>query len=284
MKTIKERECKSIGIISKIMNILENTFFGSFYFEVGLVLRNAFLLSSIIFASEVWVNVKKSEIKKLQQIDENLLRKLVGARRGCPIELLYLIFGLQPIKFILQMRRIMFLHYILQQEKESILSKVFYAMVEKPVKNDWVSTVTNDLIELNINLSLVQIKQLNKDKFRKIVKEKSRYESFRFLKKEQQKHSKSKPFNFNSYEVQDYFLPDIKISNEEKKFLFAMQSSMIEIKGNFSKKYKNIDCETKCGEEETMEHILDCKKLNKGNEKNEEIKYEHIFEENLDKK
>ena len=84
--------------------------------------------------------------------------------------------------------------------------------------------------------------------------------------------------------MQDYFLPDIKIPNEEKKFLFSMQSSMVEIKGNFSKKYKNTDCEAKCGEYENMTHILSCQKLNKGNTSEENIDIEQIFEENLGQK
>lgn len=54
LRTIKDRARKSIGIITKIMNILDETCFGTFYFEVGIILRNA---CSVLFGSEVWGNI-----------------------------------------------------------------------------------------------------------------------------------------------------------------------------------------------------------------------------------
>ena len=63
------------------MCILEEIFFGKYYFEVAVVLRNSLLLSSILVNSEAWYNLKKEEIEKLEQVDEMLLRKVLE----CPV-------------------------------------------------------------------------------------------------------------------------------------------------------------------------------------------------------
>ena len=44
-KNILRRKNRSIGIIDQIMDIINSTYFGKYYFEVALVLRSSFLLS-----------------------------------------------------------------------------------------------------------------------------------------------------------------------------------------------------------------------------------------------
>ena len=116
---MKREKNKSIGSISKIFNILENIYFGKHFFQIALILRESILLSSMLFSSEAMVNITKKELKILSQIDANFLRKLAGVGKGCPTELLYLIFGVRPIEYIIKCRRLNFLHYILKQNNKS---------------------------------------------------------------------------------------------------------------------------------------------------------------------
>ena len=48
-KNIKQRVSKGIGIISQIFTILENTAFGSSYFEIAFLLRESLLVNSVLF-------------------------------------------------------------------------------------------------------------------------------------------------------------------------------------------------------------------------------------------
>ena len=93
---------------------------------------------------------------------------------------------------------------------------------------------------------------------------------------EQMKHSKSKHFIFEKFEIQDYLLPDINISNEDRKFLISLQCRMIEIKSNFPSKYKDLTCESGCGENETMNHIMRCNILQDKYAENNEV-FENIY-------
>ena len=49
---------------------------------------------------------------------------------------------------------------------------------EYPVKNDWVKTVKQDLMNLNINTNLEEIHRRSKQNFAKLVKEKVKSAAF----------------------------------------------------------------------------------------------------------
>ena len=66
--------------------------------------------------------------------------------------MIYLELGIIPIMDLIRRRRLNFLHYILNQENDSILFKVFEKQAQNRNKNDWVSTVCTDLAEIELNV------------------------------------------------------------------------------------------------------------------------------------
>ena len=51
-KNVQQRSNKGLGVINQIMQILESTFFGKYYFEVAVMLRESLFLSSLLLNSE----------------------------------------------------------------------------------------------------------------------------------------------------------------------------------------------------------------------------------------
>ena len=123
-KNILARRNKGIGIINQILAILDGTCYGPHIFEVGLLFRKSIFINSILCNSESWYGLKVEEIEQLEQVDEIILRKLLEAGRCCPKEMLYLETVSWPIRYIIMSRRLMFLHYLLNEEKESLFYKV----------------------------------------------------------------------------------------------------------------------------------------------------------------
>ena len=78
-KNIKARIAKGTGIVSKVMTILDTVRFGRCHFEIGILLRDSLLTSSMLFNSETWYNVSKAELDLLETIDVKFLRQLLGA-------------------------------------------------------------------------------------------------------------------------------------------------------------------------------------------------------------
>jgi hypothetical protein len=83
---------------------------------------------------EAWVNLTNSELDLLKTVDGMLLRKILKAPVSTPKEMLFLELGVQPLREIVRGRRLNFLHYILNQEAESMISKVFEAQFRKRTK------------------------------------------------------------------------------------------------------------------------------------------------------
>ena len=115
-----------------------------------MVLRSSLLLSSLLLNSEAWVNLSEKDIRGLERTDEILLSKILDSEANTSNTLKYLELGIYPIRFEIMKRKIIFLQYILQQEKDSMLFKVFKATCENPVKNDFVKTCSNYLDLLDI--------------------------------------------------------------------------------------------------------------------------------------
>ena len=69
--------------------MLEGIPFGKHYFEVGIILRNSLLVSSMLFNSEAWYNITKAELDLFETIDLLLLRQLLNAPKGTPKEMIF---------------------------------------------------------------------------------------------------------------------------------------------------------------------------------------------------
>ena len=108
-KNIKSRIAKGTGIVNKILNILDRIPFGKHYFEVGVLLRDSLLISSILFNSEAWYNRTNAELDLIETIDVSLLRSLLHAPKGTPKEVLYLELGCIALRDIIRERRLNFL-------------------------------------------------------------------------------------------------------------------------------------------------------------------------------
>ena len=121
IKNIKARVAKGKGINSRIMSILNGIPFGQYYFEVALILRNSLLVSSLLCNSESWYNLTKAEVNLIESVDLQLLRSIFNVPKSTPKEMFYLEMGCLPLRYLIKKRRILFLHYILNENEKSMI-------------------------------------------------------------------------------------------------------------------------------------------------------------------
>ena len=125
MANINMMKKKSIGVIRKIFNKLNSLNLQKYYFECAMILLNAILRPSILYACDMYYNLKETEIRQLKRIEESCLRKVLNTTKGCPIVQLYLEMGHTPARVEIQKTRLLYLHFILQQSEDSTLNKFF---------------------------------------------------------------------------------------------------------------------------------------------------------------
>ena len=76
---------------------------------------------SILYAADMYYSLKESELRKIERIEVNYLRKILKTTKGCPITQLYLEVGQYPARYEIQKMRLLYLKYILEQDEESTL-------------------------------------------------------------------------------------------------------------------------------------------------------------------
>ena len=163
------------------MQILESTFFGKYYFEVALILRESLFISSLLLNSEAWVNYTEKDVRILEQCDEILLTKILECDSKSSNAMKYLELGIVPLRFEIMKRKLLFLQYILKQDKNSMIYRILKATEENPINGDFVITCKKYLETLRFKITFKEIENLTKLQFRKILKERIRNEAFEFL-------------------------------------------------------------------------------------------------------
>ena len=109
MANINQIKNKSIGIVRKIINRLNSLNLKKYFFECAIILMNSMLRPSILYAAEMYYNLKEPELRQIERIEEGFLRKILNTTRGCPIIKLYLEVGQYPARFEIQRMRLLYL-------------------------------------------------------------------------------------------------------------------------------------------------------------------------------
>ena len=129
----------------------------------------------------MFYNLKENELRMIERIEEEFMRKILKTSKGCPITSLYLVLGQTPARFEILKMRLLFLKYILEQPLESIIYRMLKLQLENPTRGDWASSCFKDLENINLKLTLEQIKSMKKEKYKSIVKEKVSEAALKYL-------------------------------------------------------------------------------------------------------
>ena len=112
---LERRKSKGYGAVNNILAITSEVPLAHWKIQAGLSLRQ----DGILYNSEAWHSIEDKDLIPFEKADELLLRGLLNAHPKTPLEALYLETNSLPIRFILKIRRIMFLHNILRKNSSS---------------------------------------------------------------------------------------------------------------------------------------------------------------------
>ena len=227
---------------------------------------------------EVWYGITKGEIDELEEIDKLLIRRILEAPTSACIESLYLELGLIPIRFIIMARRVNFLQSLLKMDTNDMCSKMLRAQWEYPVKNDWTKKVQEDLNELNIDLSLEEIKKKSENSFKRLVKIKTEELALDYLLNLKENHTKMDNIHYSQLKMQMYLKSD-KIPVNEAKNIYKFRTRVAKFKENFKNGNVSIACPMCHLQPDTQEHSLVCQSVK--SKITIEGAYSDIFQENV---
>ena len=170
-------------------------------------------------------------------------------------------------------RRVMFLHYLLNLEETEMLYCFFMAQFNQPVKHDWTETVQQDLADLEITISLLEIKELSHDRFKHMVKEKCRSAALKQLLTAKSNHSKMASLSYKELKTQQY-LVNKSCHSGDAKLLFSLRTRMVKVRNNYKNGQADLCCPLCNQSADTQEHLLVCEKIHQSAP---EVAYDAIF-------
>ena len=258
---------------------LQELCLGKWYYEAAMIFRNSLLLSTLLTNAESWYSWTAKDLSDLEKIDETLLRKIVEAPAKSPIEALYLELGATPIKFLLMMRRIMYLNHMLKQDEESMLYRVLQSQVDNPSKGDWVHLVRQDIQDLKLNLTFDNIARMSKYQLKAILRDAVKKEAYKYLSDIQAGHSKTKNLRYSGLQMQPYLTSHRSTTIQQKAMFFKLRTRMIDVRDNF--KTGNVSVLCRCCQKgvETQAHLLQCEALGEQDLVTSLPNYNDLFEE-----
>ena len=281
IKNVKARVAKGKGIVNRIVTILDGIPFGKFYFEIAAILRNSLLVSSMLFNTEAWYNVTKPELELLETVDLQFLRSVLKVPKSTPKEILYLEMGCVPFRDLIRKRRISFLHYILNENQNSMLYKFLMCQMKNQKPKDWISQVIKDLKDLKIDLEVEDLKKMKKSKLKRMLNKTVEEKAFEELQHKKEGHSKVMNLKYSTLKMQNYLKAN-DINQEEVLMIFKMRSRMADVKTNFRNKNETLECDLCNNENESQRHVLECEEiLKQKKEYGQQPKYEEILEDNV---
>ena len=253
---------------------------GHYYFKLAFLFRETMLLNGMLTNLEVWHPVSSNQLKVLEKIDANFLRKTLKSHSKTPKEALYLETGLLPIEFVAMQRRLMYLHNILKKSENELIRKVYETQKSLPTKNDWYQQILEDKDKIGLSLSDKEISNMSKDTFKTIVLKAVRHYALNCLSQKAIMNENSKCRKLIKEElVKEKYLSDKRFTKSECELLFALRTRMIPgIKTNFSSQFENnLVCELCSAHPDSQELLLSCGTLRKHVQIPNNIEYEDIY-------
>ena len=234
---IEHRVSKGIGIVSQIMKILETISFGKNYYLIAFSLREAMFLNGILTNVETWYGLTKSEVEELELVDRLLLRRILSVPVSTCTEALYLETGCLDISSIIKGRRVKYLHYMVNSDKQGMLYKFFRAQWEFPTKGDWSEQCKDDLLDLDLPINLDYFEGRPQEAFKTMVNKKTKeYALDKFITMKIP-HSKLDNLFYHELKIQA-FLELKNLTVEDSKIVLQWRLRMAKFGANYGEKYK----------------------------------------------
>ena len=202
----------------------------------------------------------ENNLNYLEVIDRKILLVITGAQAKVTIEMLYLETAQLPSIHVISVRRLMYWHTILNRNKEEAISKIYFAMKNKPLKDDWIHHVMKDLEKIGFSIEDEEsLSNLDKLSYKALIKKKIKQLSISQYESMKSEHEKVKYIiHTNTNSPQEYLTNGI-FTNSQKSLLFNLRSKCDNnFKDNFHNGHQDIKCPLCKLEPDSQEHALSC--------------------------
>ena len=112
--------------------------------------------------------------------------------------------GILPVKYVIMSKRLKFLKYLLDENDDSMIRKVYETQKSESRKGDFVHQIKADMKEIGLEIKDTEIIKYNKTKWSKTVNEKIEKAALKELIIENETKTKTKYLQYKTLDMQGY--------------------------------------------------------------------------------
>ena len=228
---------------------------GSADTSVRILLLDTVVKPTLLSNTETWININKEEMEKVNQVHYMVLKKVFEQRENTPYYGILMETGYWPYSYVIIYKRLMLYHNLIHSEERRVARKIVINQINGKGKGyTWYGGVEEWLNKLELTGSEEEVLKITKSKWKKEVKE----QLDKWVKEElEEKKKQMKKLRFTNTNGRQEYIEKCKM--EQVKKIMKFRLNMTELKSNFKGKYKDTICPACEEEEETTEHVIECK-------------------------
>ena len=253
---IQDRVKKGKTIIISALSLCNDLTLGHHYLGSALLIYKVVFLASVLFNSQAWANITKSQIKQLTTIQLKYLKRTFQVPNSTPNAFTFLELGVLPMEYEIHRRQLMFLHHIHTLPSEDPVNKIFQQQKQLPNEKNWYNNVSN-LLAL-YNLSDSELPEISKDEWKTLVDTNVNEVAFTNLTQECKNMTKTYRLQYESFERQSYITA---CPSNIARLIFRIRGKVINCRDNHHQANPITTCRLCHTYIETQNHTINCKKV-----------------------
>ena len=251
---MKSVECKVEAAYQTVISIAEDQNFKNIKMECIWKLIKTCIIPIITYASETW-EPNKGEMKKLNQILDKILKRILMTPDATPREALYIETGLLDVETVMDAKRLNMMAR-LNRDKSELMA----AVIENP-GSKWMKKTKEIMTKYEFEEEdLIG----SKDKTKHEINRKVYIQFWKKMTREREEKSKLRFFlegkkEWKPEEPAEYMK---KLTRKQASTIFKARTRMLKVKNNYKNGFPDLTCRACNVECETQSHVLyECKKL-----------------------
>jgi hypothetical protein len=238
---------KTEAAYQTILNIMYNKEFSLIQMSTMWKLVETCVIPVITYASETWI-LNKTDTKNLNQILDNILKRILIVPQGTPREALYIETNLLDIERTIEKKKLNMYYRISKNG-----NKLTQYLIQNEKRTVWQNDIEN--IAKKYSIKLEELIQMKPGKAKRHIKKNIQKEFRQEMFTNRQNKSKI-TYLKKGYIGQEKANYTNVLTREETSILFKTRTRMLDIKANYKNKYSDLTCRLCKKEEETQEHII----------------------------
>ena len=226
--------------------------------SVRMLLLEMTAKPSLLANIETWCNITNAEEKMLTKNHHKILCILFDQKRSTPYYGIIGETGIWPYKHVVTYKKLMFLHHLVHSEEKRMARKIIYIQQQQPENTtNWYNELKEKSKEMEVDINLKQIEKISKSNWKKIIKKQIETKIQRELNQQTEINTKLRFLKGKKFEKEKY----INETDEKTcQVIMSIRLNMINVKKNYKNQYTDAICVGCFEEDETTEHLFECKK------------------------